>query len=212
MAAKRSKSQAKRSGGTPTWVWLLMGILIGALAISAWLLRDRWQTQHTLLPQPNPDAQAPASSSDEGLADDAAPPEKPKPKYDFYTLLPEKEVVIPDAELAEQARAEARKAAPKPAPAADDAAPAVAPGDASANDGSRYLIQAGAFRDNAEAEALKAQIALTGEIARVESAQINGSTVYRVRMGPYASAGALAAAKQALTSHGITGAQAIRVK
>ena len=60
MAAKRSKSQAKRSGGTPTWVWLLMGILIGALAISAWLLRDRWQSRHSLLPQPNPDAQAPA--------------------------------------------------------------------------------------------------------------------------------------------------------
>ncbi|HEX7384574.1 MAG TPA: SPOR domain-containing protein [Burkholderiaceae bacterium] len=212
MAAKRSKSQAKRSGGTPTWVWLLMGVLIGALAISAWLLRDRWQAQHTLLPQPNPDAQAPASSSDEGLADDAAPPEKPKPKYDFYTLLPEREVVIPDAELAEQARAEARKAAPKPTLATNDAAPTPAPPAAAATDGSRYLIQAGAFRDNAEAEALKAQIALTGEVARVESAQINGSTVYRVRMGPYASAGALAAAKQALTSHGITGAQAIRVK
>ena len=214
MAAKRSKSQAKRSGGTPTWVWLLMGILIGALAISAWLLRDRWQTQHTLLPQPNPDAQAPASSGDEGLADDATPPEKPKPKYDFYTLLPEKEVVIPDAELAEQARAEARKAAPKPAAATGDAVPttASAPTAAAANDGSRYLIQAGAFRDNSEAEALKAQIALTGEVARVESAQINGSTVYRVRMGPYASAGALAAAKQALTSHGNPGAQAFRVK
>jgi cell division protein FtsN len=74
------------------------------------------------------------------------------------------------------------------------------------------MLQAGAFRGQDEAEALKARIALTGEVARVETAQINGTTVYRVRMGPYASAGTLAAAKQALVSHGIDGAQAIRVK
>jgi cell division protein FtsN len=49
-------------------------------------------------------------------------------------------------------------------------------------------------------------------VARVETAEINGTRVYRVRMGPYASAGTLAAAKQALSSHGIDGAQAIRVK
>ena len=80
-----------------------------------------------------------------------------------------------------------------------------------AADGPRYLIQAGAFRGSAEAEALKAKIAMTGEIARVEVAQINGNTVHRVRMGPYPNASALAAAKQALASHGIT-AQAIKVK
>ena len=58
---------------------------------------------------------------------------------------------------------------------------------------------------------MKAKIAMTGEIARVEVAQINGNTVHRVRMGPYPNASALAAAKQALASHGIT-AQAIKVK
>ena len=85
------------------------------------------------------------------------------------------------------------------------------PAAGAASDAPRYLIQAGAFRGNTEAEALKAQIAMTGEIARVEVAQIKGNTVYRVRMGPYPNASALAAAKQALASHGIT-AQAIKVK
>jgi cell division protein FtsN len=78
-------------------------------------------------------------------------------------------------------------------------------------DGPHYVIQAGAFLGSNEAEALKAKIALTGEIARVEVAQINGNTVHRVRMGPYASAASLAAAKSALAAHGIT-AQAIKVK
>ena len=158
------------------------------------------------------------------------PAEKPRPKYDFYTLLPEKEVVIPDAELDAQARAEAARAAkPATAPIAAATAPAVdsaagkdlpAPTAAAdsaivspppGTDGPRYLIQAGAFRGSTEAEALKAQIAMTGEIARVEVAQINGNTVHRVRMGPYPNASSLAAAKQALASHGIT-AQAIKVK
>ena len=86
------------------------------------------------------------------------------------------------------------------APAALGPAPPVG---AAVSDGPHYVIQAGAFRGSNEAEALKAQIALTGEIARVEVAQINGNTVHRVRMGPYPNAASLAAAKSALAAHGI---------
>ena len=39
--------------------------------------------------------------------------------------------------------------------------------------------------------------------ARVESAQINGKTVYRVRMGPYGSASELADAKARLAGGGL---------
>ena len=218
--ARHSKTQARRSGsqGMPGWAWLLIGLLLGALAFAAVFLRDKWNIPANLLPQPNPQAQAPAPKDDDAVV--AEPVEKPKPKYDFYTLLPEKEVVIPDAELDAQARAEARNAKPKPAETAPaptastvsnpaSASPASAPAETA--DNARYLIQAGAFRGSEEAESLKARIALTGEIARVEPASINGTTVYRVRMGPYPNASALAAAKQALANHGIT-AQAIRVK
>lgn len=217
----RNKNQARRSGrssGTPGWLWLIAGLLIGGLVFGYLQFKDKWGKPASTLPQPDPQAQARATRGEE------VAPDKPKPKYDFYTLLPEKEVVIPDAELAAQARAEAAK----PDAPVDAAQPTVATGDpvastmanpddavpptpAASNDGPRYLIQAGAFRGSTEAEALKAKIALTGEIARVEVAQINGNTVHRVRMGPYPNASTLAAAKQALASHGIT-AQAIRVK
>ena len=174
-------------------------------------LRERWSTPAPVLPQPNPDARPPVSS------DDGAPaqPDKPKPKFEFYTLLPEKEVVIPDAELEARAQAEAARranaGAATPTPTTTSATPVATTGPAAAS-GERYLIQAGAFRGNADAEALKARIALTGEVARIETADINGVTVYRVRMGPYPDARALANAKQALAAHGISGAQAIRVK
>ncbi len=223
MAAKRGKTQARRNGrqGIPGWIWGLAGLVLGALIIGYLFMGEQWRAKLGNLPRPNPDARAPANTGDDSIADGApvapATAQKPKMKYDFFYLLPEKEVVIPDAELAAEARDEARKAAAHAAPADNASASApvpVAPTTdvAVTTNGDRYLLQGGAFRGSDEADALKAQIALTGEVARIESAQINGTTVYRVRMGPYASASALAAAKQALLSHGISGAQAIRVK
>ena len=72
-------------------------------------------------------------------------------------------------------------------------------------------MQAGAFGAAGDAEAVKAKIALLGLNARVESAAINGKTVYRVRMGPYATAAELAAAKGKLGSGGLS-AMAIKAK
>lgn len=187
--ARRSKNQAKRNGGrgVPGWVWLLGGLAGGVVIAAVMLLRNGGDVKQ-LLPTPDPEARAPAAA-DEPVAQDA--PEPRKPKYDFYDVLREREVVIPDAELNAQAAAEAQAAAP-----AD--APAPAPAEAV-----RYLIQAGAFRSAADAEALKARIALTGEVARVEAAQTAAGTIYRVRLGPYPNAGSLAAAKRALGDHGI---------
>ncbi|MGQ4660587.1 SPOR domain-containing protein [Lysobacter sp. F6437] len=82
---------------------------------------------------------------------------------------------------------------------------------AGVGDGSRYLLQAGAFQAGAQAEELKARIALLGLSARVESAQINGKTIHRVRMGPYGTASDLADAKRKLERGGLP-AMAIKVK
>ena len=156
--------------------------------------------------------------------------EKPQ-DYDFYTLLPGDETALSDSELAERARAEqaARKAAadaadaaeqtpPKPdtatPPAIDTPAttPPVAVGaqtppkpvaTAEPRGDARYLLQAGAFAASGDAEALKAKIAFLGLSARVESAQIQNKTVYRVRMGPYGTATDLAEAKRKLSGGGL---------
>lgn len=80
-----------------------------------------------------------------------------------------------------------------------------------AGDGARYILQAGAFAASGDAEALKAKIAFLGLSARVESAQIKGKTVYRVRMGPYGSASELAEAKRKLGNGGLP-AMAIKAK
>ena len=66
-----------------------------------------------------------------------------------------------------------------------------------------YLAAWRVLGDAGQAEAVKAKIALLGLNARVESAQIGGKTVYRVRMGPYGTASELAEAKGKLSSGGL---------
>lgn len=66
-----------------------------------------------------------------------------------------------------------------PAPAAPP--PATKPATTS----TPYYLQAGAFRNNADAEAMKARLLMLGFDASVQSAQVNGGTVNRVRMGPF---------------------------
>ncbi|WP_411833819.1 SPOR domain-containing protein [Pseudoxanthomonas mexicana] len=119
MAARRGKSQARRNTGshpTPAWVWLILGLLIG---LGAFFIFRNDGDFNPLRPQPNPDARpAPISEADvEAVVPGDAPatPADAEPargtQYDFYTLLPGKEVRMSDAELAASAREEeARRA------------------------------------------------------------------------------------------------------
>ena len=110
--------------------------------------------------------------------------------------------------------------AANPVPAAAQPTPATRPATTAATasaaapaatDGTRYILQAGSFGSSGDADALKARIALLGLSARVEPAQIEGRTMYRVRMGPYATASELAQAKQKLGNGGLP-ALAIRAQ
>jgi len=205
-----SRKQAKRSGsagGTPAWLWALIGLALGLVIAAYFFMGDYWKNRNNDQPTPNPAAEAPKTQSEEPVAQE--PIEKPKTKFEFFNILPGKEVVIPDAELQAQAEAEARKNAAPVNPATPNLVTATEEPAVAAE--SRFLIQAGAFKNQEEAENLKATIAMTGEVARIESADINGTTVYRVRLGPYNTASSLSAAKQALSNHGIE-AQAIKVK
>lgn len=66
-----------------------------------------------------------------------------------------------------------------------------------------YLLQAGAFRSPGEADAMRGRVALVGFEARVVSAEVNGQTVYRVRIGPYAQLDEVNKARSRLAENGI---------
>ena len=126
MAARRGKNQARRnsSQGTPGWVWLVAGVAIAAVVFLAAPNLFKCEGDGFLRagPQPNPNAQpAPVADAEGDVgAQPTAQPATPKPaeaekpaatQYDFYTLLPGKEVEMSDAELAASARAEDQRRA-----------------------------------------------------------------------------------------------------
>ena len=66
-----------------------------------------------------------------------------------------------------------------------------------------YLLQAGAFRSQSDADGMRAKLALLGFEARVLAAEVNGQTMYRVRVGPYAQLDDMNRARSRLADNGI---------
>lgn len=89
---------------------------------------------------------------------------------------------------------------PTPATAKPPAAPAAVPGADTASvatrdgapakdeplpEGSRFLLQAGAFKSAEDADSMRAQLGMLGLDARIFPVEQGGQTLHRVRLGPY---------------------------
>jgi cell division protein FtsN len=100
-------------------------------------------------------------------------PDTPKPRFDFYTILPEMEVVVPDPVEEQEV---------KTADVAEVPESTTQPVDTAAG----YMLQMGSFRNYVDADRLKASLALVGIQAEIQRVSIRGGDVYhRVRSGPY---------------------------
>lgn len=194
MAAKKGRQATRGGNGAqkPAWLWVLVGLLLGIGLMLLVLVKD-WAPllRRKDLPQPNPQATAP-KESELPVAE-----AKPKKNYDFYQVLPEAEVVIPDAELSAKAKAEQQARANASAQTPNT------PTATTMASGGRYVLQTGSYPEPKAADEAKAKLALAGFVAQVQPVTINGKTWHRVRVGPYASASELEAAKRSLSENGI---------
>ncbi|QOC22518.1 SPOR domain-containing protein [Wenzhouxiangella sp. AB-CW3] len=102
-------------------------------------------------------------------------------QYDFFTVLPEIEVVVPQEEFEERARER-----PEPEEAA----------------GSNYLLQVASFQSENDAESLRAELTLLGLDARVQAVTVNDATWHRVRVGPFDTAREANSARRRLLDNG----------
>lgn len=112
------------------------------------------------------------SNKDKGRSSakiDSAPgtPPQPEPRFSFYKILAEKEVVIPENEIKTMKREESEGKKPETA----------------------YLLQAGSFTSQQDAEKLRARLAEIKVKARLEKITLENATWYRVKIGPYATVG-----------------------
>jgi cell division protein FtsN len=171
MAAKRKKaanrrgSRKKSSGGIPAWFWLLGGILIGLGTAVALMFKGYLPELKQHGPTTTSKAPAEAALVEKANTETAKPK---KPRYDFFTVLPEMEVVVPQQQLSREAK-----------PSSD-------PTPGTAQD--KYILQVGSFRNAADAEQMKARLALLGSMATIQTVTVNSQTWHRVRIGPFEGA------------------------
>jgi cell division protein FtsN len=75
----------------------------------------------------------------------------------------------------------------------------------------RYQLQAGAFRTPEDADGMRARLAMLGLDAKVYPVEQGGTTLYRVRLGPYGQIDDLNRIRKTLAENGVE-AQVIRLR
>ncbi|HHM04327.1 MAG TPA: SPOR domain-containing protein [Gammaproteobacteria bacterium] len=141
---KKKPKPGSTGHGAPGWVWGVTGLAIGlAIGLAAYLQQGPARTKTKAGPVANAPAAAPGAPSN-------------TLDFDFYELLPEMEVPVPESAKPESLR--------KPG---------------------TYFLQVGSFRAFSDADRLKAELALLGVEAHIEPVfKDSGVSWYRVRVGP----------------------------
>src|SRR5438105_14952763 len=112
---------------------------------------------------PRPDPHRAARAEPEGPGAGAG---RASDKYDFYEMLPNFEVVVPEKD---------KDVKRDPPAAARIGRPGV------------YVLQAGSYRNEADADRVRAQLALQGVDARGQRVAVDNDVWHRVRLRPITS-------------------------
>lgn len=179
--AAKTSSKSSGGGSPPGWLWFLAGLSVGLfIAVLAYLSAQYSARNSAQHPGAQPRAQTecpeirpPKPSKPAGAAHPAAAADPDKVKketqFEFYTILPEREIRVPEHELHPEEQIPGETGPSGPGGLKDN-----------------YILQAGSFRYMEDADQLKAALVLNGfdvEIQTVETG--NEGTWYRVRLGPY---------------------------
>jgi cell division protein FtsN len=185
---KPSPERAKRpSKGSPFFSGLLVGFLLGVAASLAVVMYIKGgespfatpaDTKQPLAEKIAEDAKKSAEAESQKSAD-AATDGNDKTRFDFYTILPGSESKVTTEELNLKDH--------QPQPVVQYT----------------YYLQVGAFQTEAEADNMKAKLALQGFEALVQTATIPDKGVWhRVRVGPLSSLDEINKTKNNLVTNG----------
>nr|WP_297459750.1 SPOR domain-containing protein [uncultured Halomonas sp.] len=185
---RRAPRQQQGRLSVPGWLWGLAGLIAG-FALSQYFQQTAPPVA-TVMPKPPSSATAPAA--DDASSPSASQPEEPAkprmPTFEFYTLLPESEVIAP--------KVEAYHSTPRPS---EDAAA----GDGTATADS-FVLQAASFREANDAQRLAGRLEDLGLLAKITTVKANGDqTWHRVQVGPYQDTRELSRARDLMVTQGI---------
>ncbi|GEN25735.1 SPOR domain-containing protein [Halomonas cupida] len=224
---KRSQSSAPQRR-LPGWLWAAAGLAAGFLLAHHQNGTAPWQDERSpiaaVLPKPSSSGQG-SGAEGSGKADSGSE-EAPMPTFEFYTLLPDTEVIASDTEI--PASTAQRPEAAKP-PEDDEgisendpiaalisanASPSssnsnsgnttTTPAQASNDSGKRYMLQAASFREMEDANSLASRLQGFGLQAKISDVSVTGgATWHRVQVGPYNDRRELARAQDLMSTQGI---------
>ena len=179
----KSRATRKQKKSLPGYIWLLSGLAIG-LFISFIVYLDKQpdsekdfgsavqEELEKLKLQPKKQDVAKTETNKKTEA-------KKEEKFNFYTILPELEVFIPESET-------------RPPDIPSETKQKTTTKSTSASTSKQlakkqYVLQIGSFQSLDDAEKLKANVAFLGLAANIQHVTINKQTWHRVRTGPYTS-------------------------
>lgn len=167
----------------PGYVWMLAGLVIGLFA--AFLIYLSKQPAENInftesvkqeLQKAREQEAIQISEAETVDSSSAKKPTSSKPRFEFYTILSELEVFVPEPEI------ESKKT-PQATAKTDKKILTDSSGAAK-----KYILQAGSFKSLADAERHKATLALLGVQSTIQSVAINNDQWHRVRIGPFSRA------------------------
>lgn len=176
-SARSSKPQNQRKSRAPAtqasshWKWLFTGAILGSFVTFLLFLSGT-------IPAPAPTAAVPDNST--AKTNSKTPEKMPKPRFEFYQMLKESEVVV------------------------DRSARQYDGGGTRHREKMEFLLQVGSFRNPKDADGLHAQLAMQGFDSAVETVKVrNGSRWHRVLVGPYSDKTKLGRNRAKLINNGM---------
>ena len=166
MAAKRVtrdyKPKRKAAGRFSGWLGVLCGLAVGLIIAGIVYLKDHRPDAPVVAAAKANKRKLRNTESPDTEAGEAGAIEEPAKSYDFYDQLPKFEVVVPEKE--KDVKPDVR------------AVPETRRGT--------YVLQAGSYKNFADADRIRAQLALQGVESKVQKVSVDNDTWHRIRIGP----------------------------
>jgi cell division protein FtsN len=160
-AARDYKTKRRKHTGFSGWMGVLCGLAVGLGVAAVVYIKDHRPDAQTVRSAKAEKKKSRANEMPEAETADSGA-EEPAKSYDFYDMLPKFEVVVPEKE--KDVRPDIKSV------------PETRRGT--------YVLQAGSYKNFADADRVRAKLALQGVESKVQKVSVDNDTWHRIRIGP----------------------------
>ncbi len=164
MAKRRRRKSSKKQPEYPGWLWGIFGLAVGlSVAAAVWFSDRRPTVDEPETPRPaSLETALDNNGETQARPRTETPAEPEEQRFEFYEMLPNMELVVPEEEYEIQTDNQPQAV--------------VEPGT--------YVLQAGSFTALNDAERRRAELGLQGIQSHIQRVTIDDKTYHRVRIGP----------------------------